>query len=237
MLYYSVRATVGGACRALTPWSQRMLLMGRHSFIARQLRKPSGIYGKYVLSRYMNKADADLNTQTLTSLDLQPDDRVLEVGFGGGDLISRMLPLIDKGSVTGVDYSSDMVALCGKRFSPSIAAGQVELICANAEALPFEADSFSKVCTVSTIYFWSQPAVALDELSRVLRPNGRLVVGFVPRSTMSKFPETEHGFTLYDSEEVAQLLREAGFREVNTITGTDRRGEFACVIGEKNAED
>lgn len=210
--------------------------MGRHSYIAEQLRKPSGFYGKYVLGRFMNKANADLNAQTLALLELQPDDDVLEVGFGAGDLIGRIAPLIHQGSVVGVDHSPDMGALCRKRFAGYIEDGKVELVCASAEALPFDADRFSKICAVNTIYFWSKPAIVFDELWRVLRPSGRLVMGFLPRSTMGQFEEADYGFTLYEAEEVERLFRKAGFRDVKTVTGTDKRGEFACVVGQKHAE-
>lgn len=108
--------------------------MGMHSFVASQLRKPSGFYGRHLLSRFLNKANADLNRQTLASLSLEPDDRVLEVGFGAGDLISRIAPVLAKGSIAGVDYSPEMVALCTKRFASLIAAKRVELRCTNAEA-------------------------------------------------------------------------------------------------------
>lgn len=211
--------------------------MGRHSFAAGQLRKPSGLYGKYVIARFMNKANTDLNARVLAALSLQSDDEVLEVGFGGGGLIERIAPRLGDGMVAGVDYSETMVSLCGRRFASHIAAGRVELSCAAVESLPFKNDSFSKACTVNTIYFWANPTVSLNEIRRVLRPDGRLVVGFVPRETMSKYPQTEYGFTLYDADQVAGLMSGAGFSDVELIAGSNSRGEFACAVGRKGAED
>ena len=104
-----------------------------------------------------------------------------------------------------------MVVVCAKRFAPLVKSGHLELACAGAEALPYEADRFTKACTVNTIYFWPDASVPLKELARVLRPGGRLVVSFSPPAAIEKLPGTKHGFTLREPEEVARLLEEAGF--------------------------
>jgi ubiquinone/menaquinone biosynthesis C-methylase UbiE len=207
--------------------------MGLYEFIASQLRKPSGFCGRHLASRFMNWSNADLNRQTLVSLSLEPDDRVLELGFGAGDLISRVAAVLAKGSIAGIDFSPEMVEVCTKRFASLIAAGRIELRCASAEALPYGADEFTKACTVNTVYFWLDPAVPMRELWRVLRVGGRLVVGFVPRTTLGKFPFTRYGFTHYDPDQISRLFADAGFRSIEMISGTDRRGEFICAIGTK----
>jgi arsenite methyltransferase len=170
----------------------------------------------------------------LEAMSLQPDDRVLEVGFGPGDLMSRIVPVVRRGSVTGIDFSPEMIDVCAKRFAPLVEAGRVELSCANADALPFAPDQFTKACTVNTIYFWPQPTAVVGEFWRVLRTGGRLVVSFMPRVTMKKLSATP-AFALYDGDEVARLLEHAGFRDIQLIRGEDRRGEHLCVVGDKLA--
>jgi SAM-dependent methyltransferase len=204
-----------------------------HSFVASQLRKPSGFFGRHLALQYMNRSNAELNRRTIASRSPEPDDRVLEVGFGAGDLISRIAPMLAKGSVAGVDYSPKMVALCTRRFASLVAAGRVKLRCANAEAIPYGAGHFSKACTANAIYFWPDPAVPLRELWRVLQVGGRLVVGFVPQSTMGKFRTTKYGFTLSDPDQISRLLEDAGFRDIEMVSGADKRGEFFCAIGTK----
>lgn len=88
--------------------------MGMAGFIASQLRKPSGLFGRVVISNRLKRLNAAINQATLTALALEPYDRVLEVGFGPGELMSRMAPLVPAGSISGVDFSRDMVALCEK---------------------------------------------------------------------------------------------------------------------------
>lgn len=75
--------------------------MGLSEFVAGQLRNPSGFFGRFVMSRFFNRSSAAINQLTLASLALEPTDRVIEVGFGAGDLISRMAPVVSKGSIAG----------------------------------------------------------------------------------------------------------------------------------------
>lgn len=207
--------------------------MGLYDFMASQLRKPSGLCGRHLTSRFMNWANVDLSQRTFESLALKPDDRVLEVGFGAGDLIGRIAPALLKGSIAGVDFSPEMVAGCTKRFASLIATGRVELHCANADALPYGAAEFDKACTVNTVYFWPDPAAPMREIWRVLRVGGRFVMGFVPRAALEKYPFARTGFTHYEPNEIARLLEDASFRDIEMVSGTDRRGEFICAIGKK----
>jgi SAM-dependent methyltransferase len=199
--------------------------------IARQLRKPSGFVGKFVFSRLLNRGNAGMNRGALAQLRLAPDDRVIEVGFGGGDLIARMEPKVPQGRIAGVDFSQDMVDVCSRRFADLLRAGRLELRCASVERLPYDAESFTKACTVNTIYFWPEPLAALVELRRVLRPGGRLVVCFNPPETLRKVPYTKHGFSFYEPDRVRSLMEEAGFRSVEMVSGTAVLGEFRCAVG------
>jgi ubiquinone/menaquinone biosynthesis C-methylase UbiE len=203
------------------------------TFIAGQLRKPSGLFGRLVVSRILNRTNAPMNELTLQQLALAPDDHVLEVGFGGGDLIHRMAPLIVRGRIVGVDFSPEMTALCAKRFAALVRAGRLELRCASVDALPYADGEFTRACTVNTVYFWPDPRAALGEIRRTLRPGGRLVAAFNPPATAGKLPYTKHGFTLYEPEQVHGLLEDTGFRDVALVAGSSRLGDFYCAAGTK----
>jgi arsenite methyltransferase len=181
----------------------------------------------------LNRGNVPINNLALQVLRLAPEDHVLEVGFGGGDLIARMARVLIRGHVTGVDLSRDAVEVCVKRFRRLIEAGTIDLHCASAEELPLGDSTFTKACTVNTIYFWTVPLVALGQIRRVLKQDGTLVVCFSPRAVLEKRRVMRHGFTLYNPEEVSALLTAAGFRDVQLVFGKHRFGECIAAEGKK----
>jgi cyclopropane fatty-acyl-phospholipid synthase-like methyltransferase len=74
-------------------------------FVVRQLARPSGLSG-----RVMSLANASINSQALELLDLSPGDRVLEVGFGGGGALAKIIGRA--GMVAAIDPSEASVRRC-----------------------------------------------------------------------------------------------------------------------------
>lgn len=200
--------------------------------IARHLRRPSGWFGRYIMAPALNRANAALNRAALELLDLQPEDRVLEVGFGGGDMIARMAKRVTRGAIAGLDYSPDVVALGERRFRGPVVAGRVSFVCASVDAMPYEDGSFTKACTMNTIYFWPDPAAALRELRRVLAQGGILVLGFRLGTSLGR-----HSFAKYQNhyevEDVRRMMEAAGFRDLRFVPGRNRVGAFATAVGRK----
>ena len=58
--------------------------------ILRQLGKPAGLLGRLILWE-LNRVNRGMNDVTFEALDLAAGDRVLDIGFGGGALIKRVL--------------------------------------------------------------------------------------------------------------------------------------------------
>jgi ubiquinone/menaquinone biosynthesis C-methylase UbiE len=133
-----------------------------------------------------------------------------------------------------VDFSQDAVKVCTKCFASLIRSGIIDLHYANVEELPFDPNTFTKACTVNTIYFWPNPLEALHEIHRVLKEDGKLVVCFSPRTVMENRGKViQQGFRLYEPEEVNALLIEAGFCDVRLVLGKNRFRECAAVGGIK----
>lgn len=209
--------------------------MGAWEFVAGQLRNPSGAFGRHVMPRFFNRSSAAINQTTLAALALEPADRVLEVGFGGGDLMAHIEPFVPEGSVAGVDSSPEMAAACAKRFASLVESGRVEFLRARAEELPYADGRFTKACTVNTVYFWPDPAIPLGELWRVLDERGRLAVSFSIPAAIEGLPFTRHGFTLYEPDRMRGLLEDAGFTDIRMVPGFGRRGDYMCAIATKRA--
>ncbi|MCY7367722.1 MAG: class I SAM-dependent methyltransferase [Chamaesiphon sp.] len=177
----------------------------------------------------LNKGNEKINHLAVKGLDIQQADRVLDVGFGGGATIKEMLKLIDMGKIYGVDFSQPMVETAKQKFRRSIKSGKVSIEFANVNQLPFDDNIFDKICTVNTIYFWEAPLVGLREIRRVMKSNGRLVIGIRSADKMKDLPFTQHNFKLYDPEAVRDLLIGAGFNRVS-INHHDQDEKFDAVM-------
>jgi ubiquinone/menaquinone biosynthesis C-methylase UbiE len=97
------------------------------------------------------------------------EERALDVGTGAGALAIALAPLVRE--VVGVDIVPELLEEGRKR-----APANVELVEADATALPFEDASFDVVATARTLHHVRRPELVVAEAVRVLRPGGTLLV-------------------------------------------------------------
>jgi ubiquinone/menaquinone biosynthesis C-methylase UbiE len=198
-------------------------------FLAAQLRKPSGLFGKFFMGNFLNKGNEKINHLTVELLDIKPTDLVLDIGFGGGVTIEEMVKIIDTGKIYGVDFSQAMVDKAKQKFKKLIESGKVSIEFGDVSKLPFEPKIFDKVCTVNTIYFWNDPSASLREIRRVMKNGGKLIVSIRSAEKMQDLPFTQHNFKLYSPADVRNLLVGAGFNNIS-IDHRDRDLKFDCVM-------
>ena len=176
-----------------------------------QARKPKGIIGRYLMKKIFNNLNADLYLFVKEILDIQREDRVLEIGFGSGRLINEMANITTEGAVEGIDFSQAMLEQASKTNKQHILEGQVRLQKRECSVLPFDNESFDKLCSLNTLYFLKDPNKYFVEMFRVLKPGGKIVIGFRDDKQMSTLNLSEDIFTLYSQNNVVNLLSEAGF--------------------------
>lgn len=107
---------------------------------------------------------------------VKPGDRVLDCACGTGDL-TMAFARSEAGEVIGSDFTQEMLDIAGtKRPQLGDAAGKVRYEQADATRLPYDTESFDVVSIAFGIRNVDDPARALAEFHRVLRPGGRLVI-------------------------------------------------------------
>src|SRR5205085_2607348 len=133
-----------------------------------QFARPSGLLGR-LAGRLMAKGVED-DEWLVNLLEIEPYDRVLEVGLGPGVAIELMAARATNGLVAGVDPSGVMLHEAKRRVWPGVEQGRIDLRDGTIAALPFPDASFTKALALHSIYFWPSIEFGLKELHRVLRP-------------------------------------------------------------------
>jgi len=201
--------------------------------IAEQLNHPAGIVGHLLIGPLWNRRNSALNDAAFDALALCAQDRVLEVGFGGGYLLGRMSKVVTDGLLAGVDASTAMVGACQRRYRSLIQKGALEIGCARAESLPYPVGHFTRVCSVNSIFYWQNATQAIAEFGRVLADGGLLVLCFTCKESLATRGFSQHGLILYSGGQVQSMLELAGFRNIQTVLSSDQHREFLCMSGRK----
>jgi SAM-dependent methyltransferase len=170
----------------------------------------------------------------LDAAQLQPGERVLDVGCGyGTSTLEAAEGVAPSGRVVGIDISAAMLEPARQRVA---AAGvdNVALLQADAQVHPFEPASFDVVISRFGVMFFDDPEAAFANLARALRPGGRLVFACPQDPLRSEWVRIAFGaavgalgrapdlgpagapgpFALANGDRLARLLTAAGFRDV-----------------------
>ena len=175
---------------------------------------PTGPLGR-VSSKVMPYGHGPIYRLMDESLDLRPDDDLLEVACGSAYFLDRYASHVRR--VAGLDLSEIQVDLARKRLADRIAAGTAEIVQGDAGSLPWEDGRFSAVVCNSTDAF-PDPARAIAEMRRVLCPGGRAAIllgARVAEGTVSHFDPT-WGWVWTDHD-ARGLVEEAGL-EVESMS-------------------
>lgn len=121
----------------------------------------------------MEAHHSDIAEQTIALMQINPTDRILDLGCGTGWASRRLARLASQGEVTGIDVADEMLRR-GEQASQGI--GNVRYLWGSAENIPGPDNSFDKVLSIESFYYYADQGKALDEVRRVMKPGGRLFI-------------------------------------------------------------
>jgi SAM-dependent methyltransferase len=204
---------------------------GRHGGLA-QFHRPTGAVG-HVAGWIMGRRSSNVarNRWAVQLLDVQPTDRVIELGCGPGVAVAAVAARAVRGSVVGVDHSQVMIRQARRRNEAAIRAGRVRLIHTQVESLSTSDGPFDAALAVNTVGMWPDPIARLRELARLLRPGGRIALVSQPRC-----PGATAATSAAAAAELAGLLTGAGFGHLRTEI-LDLDPPAACVLGSVGPAD
>ena len=145
-----------------------------------------------------------------------------------------MAQQIDQGLAEGVDFSSTMVSIAQKRNKKHISRGKVKIHKGNFDEISFQKNSFNKVCSVNTIYFWKNSEYTAKKIADILKPGGKFVAGFEDIEQLEQRQLNNEILRLYSNDDVKNLLVDAGFSNgVSIKSKVFRSSVLNCAIAVK----
>lgn len=189
--------------------------------LAKQLGNPEGEKGIEV-ANMMNATNIGMTKHAIESLNLDKDDVVLELGHGNCGHLSFLMKQAENLKYFGLEISELMQQEAIKSNQNYIENNSAEFELYNGTEIPFDDESFDKIFTVNTLYFWQNPDLLLNEIYRILKPNGILALTFADKSFMEKLPFTTFGFNLYSLKDAEELLQKNQFKILNSISQNEK---------------
>lgn len=181
--------------------------------IESQLSCPSGADG-IEMAKVMNDTNIAMTLAAIKALDIQNDEAVLEIGHGNCQHLPHILEQAKNLRFTGLEIAPTMqqeALRMNQAYLNNAKQHSVEFQLYDGIQLPFADDSFARIMTVNTIYFWQDHAAFLAEIFRVVKTGGRLVIAFTQKDTMQNLPFVQDKFSLFDNAVIRELVANSQF--------------------------
>ena len=199
-------------------------------YISNNFGNPTGI-GGVVSTKFMNFFNQKQYKSVLQNMKLEPNNRVLDIGFGNGYLIKKLVEQNVPVKIYGIEISKDMLQKVKLKNMQNIENGILELDLANINKTSFENNFFDKAYTVNTIYFWNELEKCFSEIKRILKPNGIFMNVIYTKEFLDKILYTKYGFKKYSVEEIIKMTKENGMEIIETIE--IKKNKSYCIISKK----
>jgi cyclopropane fatty-acyl-phospholipid synthase-like methyltransferase len=181
--------------------------------LGKQLRKPSGMFGKLV-SLLLQVRNKQFYIKIIRDLELKKGDKIFEIGYGPGAGIHMITKNTKDCVIHGIDFSELMYNQAVKRNKKFIDTGNVKLSFGDFLALTPELEKYHKIFCVNVIYFWSDLNFVFKKIHAMLEKDGIFCIYMAHAKDLDKNKFTSE-FNKYSIEKVVDELKLAGFLKVS----------------------
>lgn len=151
--------------------------------------KPDGILGM-IAGRIMALENRKLNAWTVSLLGLKSHDHILEIGYGSGMCMERILKKHTNINIDGVDVSETMRKQASKRLEDKIVNQQVHLMTGDIVEITLPDQAYDKIITVNNYTIWDHPKKGLENVFGALKSNGKIAITMQPREENASSAKT-----------------------------------------------
>lgn len=193
-----------------------------------QCMKPHGKEGIKTIEN-MNENHKDISEFAFECVNIDSNDKILDIGCGGGVNIEKFLKLTNN-NVDGLDYSEISVNETLKRNRKSVEKGKCNVIQADVSNMPIENESYDLISAFETVYFWPNLKETFKGVYRILKPNGQFMIAQGTDGTHpddEKWLKTVEGMSVYNEIELEEYLKNAGFMDVRVFK---KPNEYILIV-------
>jgi SAM-dependent methyltransferase len=160
-------------------------------------------------------------------LGLSPGDGVLDVACGPGNFTRDFARSVGPdGLVVGMDVSETMLTRATRDTTEAGLSDRAAYVRGDASELPFLDSSFDGVCCFAALHLFADPMRALDRMTAVLTPGGRIAIftsvrgRSAPLRTFESVAGRRSGMRMFERDEVVAALEARGYGAIRQrITG------------------
>jgi cyclopropane fatty-acyl-phospholipid synthase-like methyltransferase len=182
-------------------------------FIASQFKKPTGLVGIFT-SNLMVKNNQKNYHRLIKDLNLQPRDKVLEIGYGPGLGIQMVAELCPTCTIQGIDFSPLMYKRASKYNKGYMDEGRVQLQYGDFLKVPVGKSAYDKIFCLNVVYFWNELKEPFEKVLSLLKEAGSFHIYMADKITLMEKKAPDSVFNKYSIEQVVEALKAAGFTAV-----------------------
>jgi cyclopropane fatty-acyl-phospholipid synthase-like methyltransferase len=183
-------------------------------FIANQFKKPTGFFGK-IISKLMKKGNSYVYDKLIPALEINPKDHILEIGYGPGIGVDRILQHYDC-FVSGIDFSELMFKEASVRNRNHIENKKAELTYGDFLSSNLNPHQYDKIFCINVIYFWDTLDEPFRKVKSELKEGGIFCLYMAHRDDLNRLKFTSDDvFNKYTIDQVIQCLQSSGFKDIS----------------------
>ena len=197
---------------------------------------PQGDVGIEAL-REMNEHHRPLSEWALSNLPDMTPDSILDIGCGGGMMISLLHDKFNEALIAGIDISETAVEFARKINKGIVDEGKCRIDVASVSDIPYDEFSFDLVVSCESYFFWPDIISSMEEACRVVAFGGRILIvsEAYPHpdfDAINKEHSEKYGMRLRTNDYMKALIGSFGF-EVDVITVEEKN--WVMFVGKKTA--
>ena len=196
-------------------------------YVGNNFAKPNGIGGK-ITTKIMNIMNQRQYKSILRNINMEQNNSILDIGFGNGYLLMKLFEKNIPIKLYGIEISEDMFNIVSMKNKRIIEKGVLKIFLENISKTSFEQNTFDKIYTINTFYFWTELEKCFYEIKRILKTDGIFFNVIYAKSLLDKIKYTKYGFNKYTVEEIEKITRKNGMEIIKTIE--INKNKSYCII-------